>query len=156
MPIAKKIFRLLIEYLGGIICSIITAVILPFLGLFFSWILKSSDCGLKALGLALGIWVLAGIPLGATLGIALVDRYILKGTQRALQIILGVVFGFVTSVYLIILVMLWGEVKIFDSFYSGLGVFHILCVLTSLLGYTIAQAKEPPTTNEGNSQKQAS
>ncbi|UCC21444.1 MAG: hypothetical protein JSW23_06405 [Planctomycetota bacterium] len=159
MSIAKKICRFLIEYLGGIICSFITAMILGYLCVFYAWILKWSGC--EGLGLVVFVPLLAGVPLGAIIGFALVDSCILKKTPRAQQIILGVLFGFVTSVCLIVLDLQGGEVKIFDTFYDGVGgvfggfgVFNILCVLSSLLGYNIVAAKETPSANEDNSQQQ--
>lgn len=81
------------------------------------------------------------IPLGAVIGIFLVDKFILKSSILKRQIITGFLAGATTSAFMMILVLnCLGILSRFpyDREGSRIELLYVVCVLATLLGYAIA------------------
>jgi hypothetical protein len=113
-----------------------------------------------AVGYVVGSGIFVGIPIGAVLGIFLIDKLILRTAVFKRQMIFGFVMGVVVSVSLAILDL--HGVQIFyrlphdgpSGVLGGFGLFYIAGVLAALLGYTIAGFTKRKTTKEVNPQKE--
>ncbi len=150
IDVFRKIFKLFLEYIGGFVMALVSVVILSSLfTMVLLFILRIP--GDVAVGWVVSGIILINIPLGGMLGIVLVDRYLLKVVVGARQIIFGILTGIFASACLMI-INFFGA-PIFDSLpydgpngiFGGFGLFYIVCILSILLGYTIAGKKLQPS-----------
>jgi hypothetical protein len=119
----------------------------------------TSSC-LGSAGFPFGMGFFVGIPVGAVLGIFLVDKFILRVAVLKRQLIAGFVVGAAASVSLVIL-NFRGLVQIFphvhegtSEVHGGFSIFYIIGALATLLGYTIVVLTKRKATNEANPQKE--
>lgn len=156
--IAKITLGFPLKYISGFVFAFIFCVVL---GSATGLLLVSGGMpGCAAVGFVTGTGIFVGIPIGAVLGISLVDKFILRAAVLKRRMITGFVVGVAISVFLAILDS-YG-VKIFyrlphdgpSGVLGGFGIFYIIGVLATLLGYTIAGLTKRKTTNETNPQKE--
>jgi len=145
------LLKYIIGFVFAVICFYVTV---PVCAVFVMG--KSSCLGSATFPFGMGLFV--GIPIGAVLGIFLVDKFILGVAVLKQQIIAGFVVGAVASVSLVIL-NFRGLVQILphghegtSEVHGGFGIFYIIGALAALLGYTIAgltkRKKTPKTSSQ--------
>jgi hypothetical protein len=130
----KVIIGSLLEYVSGFIFAMIC---------FIAAIQVSLALAIEG---AMAYYVGAGtlvsiIPLGAVIGIFLVDKFLLRSSILKRQIISGFLTGAITSAFLMIVVFNGEEILSrfpYDREGSGIGLLYRICVLAALLGYAIA------------------
>lgn len=130
----KIVVGLPLKYVGGFIFTMIC---------FFTAININSALVIKeATGYVAGaVTFICIIPLGAVIGIFLVDKVILKSSILKRQIISGFLAGAITSAFLMILVLNGLEIlSLFPNDREGsrIELLYIVCVLATLLGYAVA------------------
>ena len=153
MRIAKTTLGFLLKYISGFVLAMICFyVTVPVCAVF---VIGKSSC-VGSAGFPFGMGLFVGIPIGAVLGIFLIDKFILGAAVLKRQIITGFVVGAAASVSLIIL-NFRGLVQILphihegtSEVHGGFSIFYIIGALAALLGYTIAgltKRKKPPKTS---------
>ena len=139
--IAGVILGLPLEYVAGftlavISCFAVTALIGPDMAVF------------------------VGIPVGAALGIMVLDRFVFMRPFLKRQLFSAIILSVATSIFLTILDR--HGIRVHEriswdgpaSMLFGYGVFYIIDVLAALLAYTIAGLMKPKTTNVITSHEQ--
>jgi uncharacterized BrkB/YihY/UPF0761 family membrane protein len=156
MRIAKTTLGFPLKYVSGFIFAMICFVAaMAVCGVFVRAMPRCAS-----LGIVVGAGIFVGIPIGAMLGIYLIDRFILGAAVLKRQMIAGFLAGVATSVSLVILHFYGVEIFSrlpYDGPSGGLGgfsLFYIIGVLTVLFGYTIMGLTKRKTTKEVNSPKE--
>jgi hypothetical protein len=158
MRIAKIVLGLLLKYIIGLVFSVICfAAAIIVIGVLAVFVMGMSRCG--SMGIVFGTALFVGIPIGAMLGIYLIDKFILGVAVLKRQLIAGFVVGVAASVSLVILHFYVVQIlphghEGTSEWHGGFSIFYIVCVLIALLGYTIAGLMKRTTTKEANPPKE--
>jgi len=150
----KTILRLPLKYIFGFVFAIPCFIAAMLVSCIFA---RGTSC-IGGLGIVLGGGFLVGVPIGAVLGIYLLDKFILEVVVLKQQIISGCLTGAAASVFLWILEL--NNVGISsllpyegtEQFSIMVGIFYITGVLAALLGYTIAGLTKRKKTQKVSSQ----
>ena len=141
----KIIIGSLLKYVSGFISAAICFVV----STIVCWVFVSEE----AVSYVVGVGIFIGIPIGAVIGIFLVDRCILRSSILKRQIISGFLAGAAASAFLMIVIFNGEKILsqlLYDTSDYGLGLFYIVCVLATLFGYTIAGLTKRKTVREAN------
>ena len=144
----------LLKYVSGLVFSVICfAAAIVVSGVLAVFVIGMSRFG--SMGIVFGTALFIGIPVGAVLGIFLIDKFILGVGVLKQQIIAGFVVGAAASVSLVIFSFYVLEIlphghEGTSGMHGGFSIFYIIGALAALLGYTIAgltKRKKPPKTS---------
>ena len=138
----KILLGFLLKYISGFVFAVICfAAAIVVAGVLAVFVIGMSRFG--SMGIVFGTALFIGIPIGAVLGIFLVDKFILGVAVLKRQLIAGFVVGAAASVSLVILDFYVVQIlphghEGTSEVHGGFSIFYIVGALATLLGYTIA------------------